>query len=208
MNYTTNKRRKPYWLRRLSINDRRVVDAVAKWLRPIKWQWYITLTFPWDVRPVTAYSKLRQFANRLEKFTHANVCYVAGQESRSHPLGMNVPPHFHLLLTSHARISREAIEAIWFGLIKSGCDEYVKMQDCVLAKPFESNKLGMEYCLKGMNEDLGEWFMHRLEHFLPNVPGPSKPNHHTVRSARRANTRPTRFWSRGFDSNDQGEGQG
>lgn len=183
----TNKHPGPHWLRRLPTRDKRVVDAVAKWLRPVEWQWFATLTFPWNVRAETAVRKLRQFINALEKAAHANLCVVAGQESKPHQQGMNVPHHFHLLMASHARISREAIEAVWLGLVTLRPAQCSKNQDSVSAVPFNPGKPGAEYCLKGMNDDCGDWIMHRLEQFLPSVPGPSKPNHRTVRSAKRAN---------------------
>jgi hypothetical protein len=37
-----------------------------------------------------------------------------------------------------------------------------------------------------MNDDHGDWHIHRLDEFLPGLPGPSKPNHRTLRRARRA----------------------
>ena len=54
------------WYSRIPFHDRRAVDAVAKWLRPIPWQWFVTLTFPWDVRDATAVRKLRLLLNELE----------------------------------------------------------------------------------------------------------------------------------------------
>lgn len=183
----TNKRPGPHWLRCLPARDRQVVDAEAKWLRPVEWQWFVTLTFPWNVRAETAVRKLRQFINTLEKSVRSNLCMVAGQESRSRSLGMSVRTHFHVLLTSHALISKEAIETIWLGLVTIRAARRSENQDSVHAVAYDPRKPGAEYCLKCMNDDCGDWFMHRLEQFLPSVPGPSKPNHRTVRSAKRAN---------------------
>jgi hypothetical protein len=45
---------------------------------------------------------------------------------------------------------------------------------------------GAKYCLKRLNDDHSDWYIHNLEHFLPDAPGPSKPNHLTVRAAKRA----------------------
>lgn len=83
------RHRTPTWLQRLSAQDRKAVDAIVHWIKPVPWRWFITLTFPWNVRWQTAVKKLRQFAQRLEEHTKARVCFVTGQESRPAQLGMN-----------------------------------------------------------------------------------------------------------------------
>jgi hypothetical protein len=170
------KNSNPYWHRNLSTYDRQTVDAVAQWLRPVPWQWFVTATFSGNIRAETAAGKLRAFAN---------VCCVAGQESKPCLHGVRVPWHFHLLLTSHARIPQEAIEAIWRGLVGCGSAKG-QNQGNVLVTPYAAHSLGPEYCLKAMNDTYGDWHLHRLENFLSNLPGPSKPNHRILRSARRA----------------------
>jgi hypothetical protein len=175
----------PYWYRNLSTCDRQAVDAVTQWLRPVPWQWFVTATFSGNIRAETAVGKLREFANQLERFVQANVSYVGGQESKPCLHGVRVPWHFHLLLASHARIPQEAIEAIWCGLVGRG-SEKGRSQDSVLVAPYAAHSLGPEYCLKQMNDSYGDWHLHRLEHFLPNLPGSSRPNHRILRSARRA----------------------
>lgn len=59
------------------------VDEAARWLRPIPWQLFASLTFPWNVREETAVLKLRQFIDLLEKTYRCNVCCVGGQEAKS-----------------------------------------------------------------------------------------------------------------------------
>jgi hypothetical protein len=151
---------------------------------PITWQWFITLTFPWKVRPETAVYKLRRFINELEKTYRANVCVVAGQESKPRQHGMNVPTHFHLLLASHARISHEAIEGLWVGQVTRRPTNGRDGQS-VFAEKYQPHERGAEYCLKTINDADGDWFIHRLDHFLPGARGPSKPNHKSVRSDKR-----------------------
>lgn len=179
------KNPKPYWLRNLSTHDRKAVDAISQWLRLIPWQWFITATFSGNVRAETAVGKLRDFANDLERFVRANVCYVAGQESKPSLHGLRVPWHFHILLTSRVRIPQEAIEAIWRGLVGCGSTKG-QNQGNVLVTPYAAHSLGPEYCLKAMNDTYGDLHLHRLENYLPGLPGTSKPNHRTVRRARRA----------------------
>jgi hypothetical protein len=174
-----------YWLHSIPALDRQAVDAVANWLRPVPWQWFATFTLSGNIREETATGKLRNFANDLEKFLRKNICFVAGQESKSCLYGLRIPWHFHLLLASYSILSKEAIEATWLRQVgrRSGQG---KIQESVLVEPYEAHRLGSEYCLKQMNDANSGWHLHRLEHFLPDLPNPSKPNHRTLRSARRA----------------------
>jgi hypothetical protein len=174
-----------YWLYNLSTRDRQAVKDIAQWLRPVPWQWFVTLTFSGNIREETAAGKLLAFANDLEKFLRKNICFVAGQESKPCMNGFRVPWHFHLLLTSHALISQEAIESAWLKQV-GPCSGQGTNQERVRVEPYEANSLGPEYCLKQMNDANGGLHLHRLELFLPDLPGPSKPNHRTLRSARRA----------------------
>jgi len=177
------------WYMRIPWRDRNVVTAVAEWLRPVRWQWFVTLTFPWDVAYSTADRKLRELINGLERFHRAPIAYVAGKESRSRHDGSRVPWHFHLLITSRVAVSREAIEALWLGLIRVGLQsdaDIVRRSKHAKVEAYESHRLGPEYCLKTMNEDTSDWYIHRLEEFLPGIVGPSRPNHRTVRRKKRA----------------------
>jgi hypothetical protein len=174
-----------YWLHNLSTRDRQAVKDIAQWLRPVLWQWFVTLTFSGNIREETATHKLRAFANDLEKFLRKNICFVAGQESEPWLDGTRVPWHFHLLLTSYVCISKEVTESTWLKQI-GRCSGQAQILERVRVEPYEAHRLGAEYCLKQMNDANGGWHLHRLELFLPDLPGPSKPNHRTLRSARRA----------------------
>ncbi len=99
---------------------------------------------------------------------------------------MRVPWHFHLLLASHHSISKECIEAIWRGLVCRASDRKA-WEESVQVEPYEAEERGPEYCLKSMNDGFGDWHIHRLELFLPY--SPSKPDHRTIRGARRARLR-------------------
>lgn len=160
------------------------MDALATWLRPIDWQWFLTVTFSWNVRSETAVQRLKSFINDLERFCRANVGFVAGQESRTRRDGMNVPSHFHMLMTSNIRIPREALEDLWLRQLPSGLTLKQK-RESVRVEPYQALERGPEYCLKAMNDPQGDWWIHRLEGFLPGAAGPSKPNHASVRGARR-----------------------
>ena len=180
-----NLRRQRSRLRTIPARDRDVVTTIEKWIHPIPWQWFITLTFPWEVREETAMNKLRQFANELERFARTSVCFVGGRESRSKKTGMSVPHHFHLLLVSRGVVTAEDIGMIWRGLVARRRSE-LSRYDCIKVESYDPDARGAKYCLKQLTDDYGEWITHRLGQFLPGLPGPSRPNHRTVRNARRA----------------------
>src|ERR1700710_1098823 len=66
-----------------SNRTRQFVESVADWARPIPWQLFVHLTFPWNVRSEAADSKFRAFVNDLEKHLKTRVCFIAGKEGRS-----------------------------------------------------------------------------------------------------------------------------
>jgi hypothetical protein len=174
----------PDFYERLSVRDRIAVDALSKWLRPVPWQWFVTLTFPWNVKSETAVHKLWQYIDSLERHHRSRVCFVAGQESKPRQHGMSVPNHFHLLLASHARLPADALKALWFAQV-TRCSSQERDNESILIEPYQAHQRGPEYCLKAINDTYGDWFIHRLEHFLPGAAGPGKPNHQSVRSAKR-----------------------
>jgi hypothetical protein len=143
----------PTWRRKISWSDRQATDAVSEWIQPVDWKWFLTLTSPSKLREETAEKKLKVLANSLEKFYRANICYVAARESRPLSQGMNVPHHFHLLLTSRAAISKEVIESSWARIVRGTASEHAK------AEPYRSDLLGPEYCLKSIYDSDGNWYL-------------------------------------------------
>jgi hypothetical protein len=177
------------WYRKIPWRDRNVVTAITEWLRPVPWQWFVTLTFPWNVAYSTADRKLRALINALEHYHGAIIGYVAGKESRSRHDGGRVPWHFHVLIVSRRAVSKEALESLWLGQIRRGLQtdtDILRRGEHAQVEPYEAHLRGPEYCLKTMNEDTSDWYLHRLEEFLPGVRGTSRPNHRTVRRQRRA----------------------
>jgi hypothetical protein len=172
----------------------RHADAVATWLRPIPWQWFVTATFPWNVRAETAVKKLRAFINDLEKHHRSTVCMVAGQESKPRLHGMSVPVHFHLLLASHSRLSAEAIESLWLAQVTSRRNQG-RNDESVRLEPYNEHQRGPEYCLKSLNDMHGDWHLHRLRDFHPDIGGSDKPSHRSVRGSRRHTQRRSRLSS-------------
>jgi len=184
------------WYSKIPESERCVVDAAAKWLRPIPWQWFVTLTFPWNIRYETADRKLRELINNLEKSLGTSVCFVAGKESKPKVDGVSVPWHFHVLMASHASIPRSAIEYFWKQLVGAGHSRVIDGRfesESVKVEPYNENERGPEYCLKAMCSLQGDWSFRRLEIFNPNIGGASRPNHRTLRAARRAKEQKQRF---------------
>jgi len=70
------------WYTAIPERDRIVIDATAKWLRPVPWQWFVTLTFSWNVRGETADLKLKQWLNTVERELKARVCFVASKQCK------------------------------------------------------------------------------------------------------------------------------
>jgi len=64
-----------------------------------------------------------------------------------------------------------------------------EIKDNISIEAYDPYVLGPKYCLKRMNDLHSDWHIYNLEHFLPGAPGPSKPNHQTVRAAKRAKLR-------------------
>jgi hypothetical protein len=179
-----------HWYKNMHRSDRNRVDIAAKWLSPIPWQWFVTLTFPWNVRAETADAKLIELFNLLEKHHHEILGAVIGKESRSRHDGSRVPWHFHLLITSNSPVSKEAIESVWIGLIRnrSQVDPLAAMtSEHVEVKPYCATALGTEYCLKMISKDDAEWDFHRMDCFLPRLRGTARPTHRTLRRGKRAN---------------------
>lgn len=176
------------WYSKIGSHDRRVVDAVAKWLSPVSWQWFVTLTFAWNVRGETADLKLKQWLNTLERDLKARVCFVAGKERKPESHGMEVPWHFHLLIASEVAIPQLLLVNHWRRLTgravrRSGDEGYV--DDSVVVESYEDNRRGTQYCLKSMNSCDGDWLFRWLELFNPYIKRTGTPSHLTIRQRAR-----------------------
>ena len=146
-----------HWYSRISQQDRAQVDALARWLHPVQWQLFVTLTFTWNVSSETADSKLREFLNAVEKDLRTKVCFVAGKERKPNSFGMEVPWHFHLLMTASCMLPPRLIEIHWTNLVGAGPKRQgQKDGDSVVVKLFDKERRGAEYCLKLINDCHGD----------------------------------------------------
>lgn len=167
------------WYTRIPAADRRVITAMADWLRPINWQLFATLTFPVPRRLETAQSDLKRFVNELEREIRRNICYVAGAERIPGPAGFEVSWHFHLMIASVHELPALQVERAWRRMFGPGKKTLEHPDgDSAVVYPFKPGKLGIEYCLKRMNDCHGDWMSHRLELFHPCAP---KSANHKIR---------------------------
>ena len=198
------------WYTMIPERERQVVDATAKWLRPVPWQWFITLTFPWNVRSETADARLKQWLNQIERTLRTRVCFVAGKERKPRSHGMEVPWHFHLLVTAMVDLPKGLLENTWRDLvsrrgrrrryddavgthlagddvllIKDSLRGQESKDDSVLVESYNDNRLGPEYCLKSISSCDGDWFFRWLELFNPRIKQTSSPSHSKIRTRAR-----------------------
>jgi hypothetical protein len=101
---------------------------------------------------------------------------------------MEVPWHFHLLVTSTADIPAEILEQSWRQQVLSKARllrEAELDDDTVLVESYKHNRLGPEYCLKSINNCHGDWTFRWLELFNPRIKQTSCPSHRKIRNRAR-----------------------
>lgn len=189
------------WYDRIPETERRSVDAYAKWLKPIPWQLFVTVTFPWNVTSETADRKLKELINALERDLRDSICFVAGKERKSLSAGMSVPWHFHVLMTAHRPIPPNLVEDSWRKLVRphakrvdgiSVVDGKSVKDDRVLVEPYNNDLRGAEYCLKSINDCDGDWTSRWLRQHHPQMKGTSRPSHRSLRQEKRSADRELR----------------
>jgi hypothetical protein len=172
------------WYTLIPENERQELDAIAKWLSPVPWQWFVTLTFSWNVRSETADLKLKRWLDAVESELRARVCFIAGKERKPDSHGMAVPWHFHLLATSDVAIPLELLVQKWKraeGRARWSSGTQREKDEIVLVESFKQNSRGPEYCLKSINACGGDWFFRWLELFNPLMKQTGRPRHDKIR---------------------------
>jgi hypothetical protein len=169
--------------------------AISEWLKPIKWQHFATLEFPWSARPETAIAKFTSFINELEKTLRTRVCVVYGAETRSKS-GATVPVHFHAAITAVKPIQAQLIVDLWLheigrdGATTSASGEVVARKgkvksDLALVVPYNPALTGIGYIMKQVQDDSFHWDMRNINLFAPPTSSDSKQDHAALRAARR-----------------------
>jgi hypothetical protein len=112
-----------------------------------------------------------------------------GKERKPRSVGMEVPWHFHVLMTAHCPIPPQLIEDSWRKLVgpgKSRDGRRTPGGDSVNVQSFNDEKRGAEYCLKLINDCNGDWNFRWLELFNPNIPPSDSMNHRKLRNQARS----------------------
>ena len=190
------------WYDEIQAQDRPAVNAVADWLRPVQWQWFVTATFSWSVKSETADRKLEEWINLVERDLKARICIVAGKERKARAHGTQVPWHFHVLVTALKQVPDTLLENHWKRVAGEGKKRIADgelVDEGILVEAYEAHRKGPEYCLKAMNECDGGWDSRWLRMFHPDIKGTSRPSHRSQRQARRFKWE-KRCVAPGFDS--------
>jgi len=173
--------RSNHWHDRMQHRDQVAVDAIADWVSPIQWQWFATLTFPWNVRSETADRKFKQFINELERALKTRIGHLIGKEGSSKS-GSPVPWHFHCCLTSLKPIPVSLLNESWGRLV--GRTNAVT-NDSLDVQPYNAGLHGVEYITKMIGTLDAEWDFNWLHLFNPAIEYTAKFDHRSLRGARR-----------------------
>jgi hypothetical protein len=170
-----------HWYDDMQRRNRVIVDAVAEMVRPIEWQLFVTVEFPWDVRPETADRKFNALINELERDMKTRIGYVVGKESRSKS-GAAVPLHFHCCLTALKPINASQIESVWLRIVHRTKS---LESDVVRVEPYNAERHGVEYITKMIGSLNAEWDFNWLHLFNPAIEYNQKLDHRSSRLGRR-----------------------
>jgi hypothetical protein len=173
--------------------NRTIEDTWATWLRPIPWQMFATLTFPWNVAEETADRKFREFMNSLERSLKTNVAFIAGKEART-KTGDSVPWHFHLALTSARPMPADLIQRLWNRTVGRGRDSErfdehgaVSQYEHAMVAPYDPVRPGIEYLVK-LSHTTGAYVDHKWLHlFNPEIDRVRPRGEKSLRQNRRWN---------------------
>jgi hypothetical protein len=161
--------------------DQAIADAIAELVRPIEWQYFVTVEFPWNVRPETADRKFNALINELERSMKTRIGFLVGKENRTKS-GAPVPWHFHCVLAALRPIDASKIEAIWCRLVhRTKSPE----QDVVLIEPYNAARRGVEYIVKMIGTLDADWDFNWLHLFNPAIEYTPKFDHRSLRGDRR-----------------------
>jgi hypothetical protein len=156
-------------------------DAVANWLRPIQWQLFATLEFPWRARPETAGRKFAELVDKMERSLRTRVCYVNATETRS-KTGSIVPLHFHAAFTAVRPISHQLVAGIWNASVGRAASE---AGDLAQVEPYDLSRDGIRYITKLMADPDCGLDLRNVHLFNKAIAVETKQDHASLRAARR-----------------------
>lgn len=162
---------------------------LGRWLDGLRWQFFVTLTFPYEVSTNRARMILAAFIDQLERGSRGSIAYAGALETE-HYSGCEmspVRPHFHLLMSSERGLDAAFIRKGWTTLVGRGQNRSAlggPMQDSADVRPFRAGRGGAEYCVK-VTKDTGDWVEHNLEFVSPEPVSHGRAARRLRRSVRR-----------------------
>jgi len=156
-------------------------DAVAQWMRPIPWQSFLTLTFPFAPSAQVATAKFDELVNELEKAIRIKVGFVVAQETRDKS-GHYAQRHLHSVMTAAKPIPAQLVVDLWNQSM--GRSHQVDC-DLALVTPYTSEGDPLGYMCKQIALDDSVWDLRNVESFLPGHVSEPVTTHKALRGARR-----------------------
>ena len=171
------------------IEDYRICNEYADWVKQVDWKLICTLTFAWKVSDQQAGGIFDEYINRLERSLETDVCYVRGDEKRLSGCGKPASGrHFHVLMTSVAPMHAAFVEMLWMGMAGNRSDHAGAK-----VEPYASTRRGANYVLKFINKPEGDWAFRNLHLFHPEARSLQTPTARQRRHLRRHKVRFNKF---------------
>jgi len=134
-----------------------------QWLKRVSWQWFVTLTFAYQVSDQQANKIFLEYIDRVERHLRAPIAYVRGDEKRYSGCGKpGAPWHYHLVMASTASLPAAWMRATWeamAGRRQNGAGGNFRRYD--------PERGGIGYLLKMIKHDHGDWTFRNLDLVLP-----------------------------------------
>ncbi|HWR14156.1 MAG TPA: hypothetical protein VN577_04980 [Terriglobales bacterium] len=169
--------------------NRENAAGLGKYLETMRWQFFTTLTFPYEVSQNGATAKLAMFIDNLERSLGGSVAYAGGLDTRDYSgSGMTaVRPHFHLIMSLETKVDPSFIRKAWTGYVGNGQNRSAlggPVQDSADVRPFEYGRGGAAYCVKVVDDE-GDWIQRNLELVSPQTCAGERIGRRVRRSLRR-----------------------
>jgi hypothetical protein len=147
------------------MEDRKIAEAYAEWVKQVEWRLFCTFTFAWRVSDPQANKIFGNFVERLEACLKCDVGCLRGDEKRFSGCGKPAcARHFHVLLACTAPVSPEFVEELWMSMAGKRSDGAG-----ALVKEYDPNLNGAAYALKFIDQPDGDWDLKKLHLFHPSV---------------------------------------
>jgi hypothetical protein len=137
-------------------------EEYARWLSSFPWQWFVTLTFAYQVSDCQAHAIFQKYISQVEVTLHSPIIYVRGDEKRFSGCGLpGAPRHYHLVMASATELDCQWMRQRWEALAG-------KRQNGAGAdfRPYKPELPGLAYIFKTVDRDGGDWSFRNLDLFV------------------------------------------